>query len=311
MKKTVYIFALLACLALFALMGCERLPEEPEPTPTPRASTSEQRDYYSDSAEATPEPEPDESEAPEGEEDVETSEESEEEEDDSESTFSYTRRTREEIEAELNAGVAKDETDARLGSDLVRPYRMLPPAGGWRGAYGGVVRREEPVEVAPEIPVVQDPVPNIAVKVNNEQPIIDAAYKEGGITMLSLEKVMKAISSESVVEKDGIIRFISIYGEIYYLDLLTGTINHGLERYNLSTLPTQVGDELYVPIDMFTIFPGAKVYPEGNIVRIEITTPFLAIEIIPEPAPAPPELPQDNTGDGADAGEPVEGGGEG
>ncbi len=298
MKKI--IAALLALIAIISLIGCERLPEEPEPTATPRATTPEPRDYYSDTAEETPEPE--ESEAPEGEEDedgeeaVETSEESEEDEDDSDSTFSYTRRTREEIEAEIMQGVEKDETDTRLGSDLARPYRMLPPADGWRGAYGGVVRREEPVGEAPVVVAPEpepEPTPNIPIiiegNVGNEPP---KAYIEDGVPMLPLNEVMDELS---VRAPDGGTRMVLSYkDDIAILDLVAGTISFEGNINYLSVPPYYLEDKWYVSIDLFSIFPKAGINYDGTTVNIKQPTEPL---VEPIPAPAPPAPPDDGEGE--------------
>ncbi len=283
MKRTV-IAVLIACMTLFAFVGCEKLPEEPEATNTPSPSSSETRDDNSDSAEATPEPE---GETPEGEEDaeedgeeIETSEESEEDgEDEEDPTFSYTRRSREEIEAELNIGVSKYDSGSKSIRGLTGSWRMIPPAGGWAFARGGVVRKEEPVATAePGAPTPRPtatPKPTMTVLLNANKDGIEAiksaskAYLYNKRTpMIDIRTVVRELGG--YVSESGMEQTISLNGQIAYVDLSAGTCRYGSTTFELSAPPQKVGKTWYVPLNVLSMFIGSDLYFNSEDVVINI-----------------------------------------
>ncbi len=271
MKKL--LAAILAIIVIITFAGCEKLPEEPEPTRTPSSSTPEPKDYYSDSDEEASEPEDTDStegeEGEEGEEDIETSEEEDDSEEE-EPAFRYTRRTREEIEAELNQGIEKDEDGARVGQDLTGRYRIIPPAGGWTGARGGVVKKETPAAQTPVIEPEPEPEPTKTptkfteklIFIQVQTPVKPDALIIDQVPMFPIDALVTEMAelwpdSFSIEPKDGLgnERLISVNKEYLSIDLLTGKCVFEGSEILLSTPPKKIsveeGEVWFVPMELF------------------------------------------------------------
>ncbi len=276
MKKIIAI--LLSLLAILSLIGCEKLPEEPEPTSTPSQSTPEPRDYYEDSAEATPEPSGDEGEEAEGDAEGDEGEEAEDEEDggeeessDSSDSSSSGSRTRSEVSEELHANVIVDDSEGVIGPDLQRSWRMMLPPLRAYNMSGRIQATPAPAEPGVEAPFVPEPIPNIDVRLNYTGVLTNCAYlNDQGIPMVNLSRVVTAL--EGNVPNKGAMRIISLKEEIAILDVFAGTINYKGIVYNLSAIPVEINGKLYVSIDLFSIFPGAKITNEENVVNIASPT---------------------------------------
>ncbi len=277
MKKI--IAAVLACCALSALIGCEKLPEEPEPTNTPSANTPEPRDYYSDSSEASQEPDEDESAEGGGEEDTETEEESEEGEEEespsssSDSDSSGTRRPSADIEAELHPNVVVNSSGGTVGSDLGRGYRMiLPPLRAYSMSGGGVARATASPEPEPEPEPEPTPEPQEReLYVINEEiptgPLESKAFIYNGSSMVPLEEIINVIGIMPSIGDNIEIDF-DIKGVYIHINLISGDINIDTIPSFITPVPIYKDDKWFVPAELFKRI-GAVIKYDGS--KFDIT----------------------------------------